>query len=57
MTTKANKDASLVIHFGAGDKAINNLPITSGWNDIVRMYRPNKEVIKQTCPFPQAKPM
>ena len=57
ITAKANQDGSFTIHFGAGDKAINNIPITAGWNYIVRMYRPHKEVINQTRTFPEAKPM
>ena len=34
--------------------AINYLPITPGWNYLVRMYRPRKEILDGTWKFPDA---
>ena len=42
ITAQPNADGSYTIHFGAGADAINNLPITEGWNYIVRLYRPRQ---------------
>jgi hypothetical protein len=35
----------MTISFGGDPGAINNLPITPGWNYIVRMYQPKQEII------------
>jgi hypothetical protein len=32
------------------------VPITPGWNYIVRMYQPRKEIIDGTWKFPVAQP-
>jgi len=56
VTAKKNADGSVTINFGGGPKAINNLPITPGWNYIVRMYQPRKELIDGTWKFPVAQP-
>jgi hypothetical protein len=54
VTAKKNADASITINFGGGPGAINNLPITPGWNYIVRMYQPKQEIINGTWSFPKA---
>lgn len=54
VTAKKNADGSITINFGGGPDAINNLPITPGWNYIVRMYQPKKEIINGTWSFPKA---
>jgi hypothetical protein len=54
VTAKKNADASITINFGGGPGAINNLPITPGWNYIVRMYQPKQEIINGTWRFPKA---
>ena len=54
----ANKDAdgSVTVQFGGCDgKVANCLPIMSGWNYMVRLYRPRKEVLDGTYKFPEAK--
>lgn len=56
VTAKKNQDGSVTIHFGAGTDALNNVPITPGWNYIVRMYQPRKEIIDGTWKFPVAQP-
>jgi len=40
VTGKKNSDGSVTIHFGGDAKAANYLPITEGWNYIVRLYLP-----------------
>jgi hypothetical protein len=54
VTAKKNADGSITINFGGGPDAINNLPITPGWNYIVRMYQPKKDIINGTWSFPKA---
>jgi hypothetical protein len=56
VTAEKNPDGSITINFGGGPDAINNLPITPGWNYIVRMYQPRKEIIEGSWKFPEAKP-
>jgi hypothetical protein len=56
VTAKKNADGSITIHFGGGPGAVNNLPITTGWNYIVRMYQPKQEIIKGTWSFSKAQP-
>ena len=56
VTAKKNADGSITINFGGGPKAINNLPITPGWNYIVRMYQPQQEIIDESWSFPKAEP-
>ena len=56
VTAKKNQDGSVTINFGAGTDALNNVPITPGWNYIVRMYQPRKEIIDGTWKFPVAQP-
>lgn len=57
VTAKKNADGSITINFGGGLDAINNLPITPGWNYAVRMYQPRKEIIDGTWQFPKAEPV
>ncbi|MGL4956093.1 MAG: DUF1214 domain-containing protein [Bacteroidales bacterium] len=47
-----NRDGSITIHFGGDDKQVNFIPITEGWNYIVRLYRARNEVINGTWVFP-----
>ena len=35
----------------------NCLPIVSGWNYTVRLYRPRKEIIDGSWKFPEAQPV
>ena len=55
LTAKKDADGSVTIQFGgdAGD-APNVLPITPGWNYMVRLYRPRAEVLDGTWRFPEA---
>jgi len=49
-----NADGSFTIHFGGDPKGINHLPITEGWNYVVRFYQPRKEIFDGTWTFPKA---
>jgi len=56
VTAKRNADGSITINFGGGPGAINNLPITPGWNFTVRMYQPRPEILSGAWTFPKAVP-
>ena len=46
-------DGTVTILFGGdGDPARNSLPITQGWNYLVRLYRPRPEILDGTWIFP-----
>ncbi len=47
-----NEDGSITIHFGGDTDQPNNMPIMEGWNYIVRLYRPRKEILDGTWTFP-----
>jgi hypothetical protein len=51
-------DGSVEIQFGGCDGTTPNcLPITPGWNYLVRLYRPRPEVLGGSWAFPQAQPV
>jgi hypothetical protein len=54
VTAKPNADGSVTIRFGGDPKADNMLPIMPGWNYLVRLYRPRKEILDGTWKFPDA---
>lgn len=56
VTAKPNADGSVTIRFGGDESAPNMLPITPGWNYLVRLYRPRKEILDGTWKFPEAEP-
>jgi len=56
VTAKKDADGGITIHFGGGPDAINNLPVTPGWNYTVRMYQPRAEIINGGWTFPRAVP-
>lgn len=57
LTAKKDADGSIKVQFGGCDsKAINCLPITPGWNYMVRLYRPRPEVLNGKWQFPEAQP-
>jgi hypothetical protein len=47
-----NMDGSFIIHFGGDSESVNYLPIMDGWNYIVRLYQPRKEILDGTWTFP-----
>ncbi len=51
-------DGSVQVQFGGCDGAAANcLPITPGWNYLVRLYRPRAEVLDGSWTFPEAAPV
>jgi hypothetical protein len=56
VTAKKAKDGSVTIRFGGDPKQQNFLPIVPGWNYIVRLYRPKKEILDGSWTFPDARP-
>ena len=57
VTAKQNTDGSFTLNFGGDPKTINYLPITPGWNYVVRLYEPRPEVLDGTWTFPEPKPI
>lgn len=58
ITAKRGKDGSVSVQFGGCDRSIANcLPITDGWNYLVRLYRPRPEVLDGTWAFPEPQPV
>ncbi|MDH3960546.1 MAG: DUF1214 domain-containing protein [Desulfuromonadales bacterium] len=55
VTAKKDKDGSITIHFGGDPEAKNFLPIVPGWNYIVRLYKPKKEILDGSWTFPEPK--
>ena len=58
VTAKKNADGSVDVQFGGCDgKAMNCIPITPGWNCIMRMYRPHAEILNGSWKFPEPAPV
>jgi hypothetical protein len=55
VTAKKSDDGSITIHFGGDPKADNYLPIIEGWNYLVRLYQPKKEILDGSWTFPEPK--
>jgi hypothetical protein len=51
-TATKNHDGSITLHFGGDPLSINYMPITEGWNYVVRMYRPRAELLDGRWIFP-----
>jgi hypothetical protein len=55
ITAQKSPGGAIMVQFGGCDGKIPNcLPIMPGWNYIVRLYRPQKEVLDGTWKFPEA---
>jgi hypothetical protein len=53
ITGVRNDDGSLTVRFGAHPDGMPNVvPITDGWNYLVRLYRPREEILNDTWRFP-----
>ena len=53
LTAKPDNDGATTIHFGGcQDGRVNCLPISKGWNYVVRMYEPRKEILSGSWTFP-----
>jgi hypothetical protein len=58
ITAKKAADGSVTVQFGGCDgKIANCLAIMPGWNYMVRLYRPRKEILDGAWNFPAAKPV
>jgi hypothetical protein len=56
ITATPNDDGSITVHFGGcADGRANCIPITDGWNYIVRLYRPRPEVKGGKWTFPEVR--
>lgn len=51
-TAVKNADGSITLHFGGDPNRVNYIPITEGWNYVVRMYRPRAGLLDGTWEFP-----
>ena len=57
LTAKADADGSTSIQFGGCDGKVENcLPTLSGWNYLVRLYRPRAEILNGSWTFPEPQP-
>lgn len=52
ITGVRNQDGSITVRFGDHDGLPNSIPITEGWNYLVRLYRPRTEIIDGSWSFP-----
>ena len=52
-----NADGSFTVQFGGDPESVNFLPITEGWNYVVRMYQPREEIVDGTWSFPDVEPV
>ncbi|WAC90864.1 DUF1254 domain-containing protein [Mycobacterium sp. Aquia_213] len=58
ITAHRDSDGTITIQFGGCDAAISNcLPITPGWNYLVRLYRPHEKILNGEWTFPEAQPL
>lgn len=57
-SAKPNEDGSITIHFGGcGDGRPNCLPISPGWNYVIRLYEPKEEILDGSWTFPEIVPV
>jgi hypothetical protein len=58
VTGKKGGDGAITIQFGNCSRETPNcLPISKGWNYMVRLYRPRQEIMNGTWSFPVAEPI
>lgn len=60
LTAVKDADGAVTVQFGGcsiPDAASNCIPITPGWNYLVRLYRPHPEVLDGSWKFPEATPV
>lgn len=55
LTAQKAADGSVIVQFGGCDGVVPNcLPVTKGWNYLVRLYRPRAEILDGSWTFPEA---
>ncbi|WP_395331233.1 DUF1254 domain-containing protein [Novosphingobium sp. BL-8H] len=57
LTAGKDADGSITIRFGGEDTGGNCIPIAPGWNYMVRLYRPRREILDGSWSFPMAQPI
>lgn len=58
VTGRKGEDGSITIQFGGCTRSTPNcLPVTDGWNYMVRLYRPRQEILDGSWSFPVAEPL
>lgn len=57
ITAKPNADGSATIHFGGDPSQPNYLPLTDGWNYVVRCYLPGWQVVEGNWTPPAPEPV
>lgn len=48
-----DEDGTITVRFGGDASSPNSLPLTEGWNYLVRLYRPRPEVLDGSWVFPE----
>lgn len=56
ITGARNPDGTITVRFGEHGDAPNTIPITDGWNYLVRLYQPRAEVLDGIWTFPEISP-
>jgi hypothetical protein len=56
ITGARNDDGTVTVHFGGEPGRSNVIPITEGWNYLVRLYRPRPEILNGSWTFPTLDP-
>jgi len=57
LTGESDMNGSITIHFGGDPRQPSFLPIVPGWNYIVRLYKPKKDILDGSWTFPDPKPV
>jgi hypothetical protein len=58
ITATRGADGRIALQFGGCDGKVGNcLPVTPGWNYMVRLYRPQQKILDGEWTFPQAQPV
>lgn len=57
VTATKDPDGGITIHLGGDPANVNYLPISPGWNYIVRLYQPRAELLQGAWKFPDAQPV
>lgn len=57
VTAQRDADGSVTVHFGGDESAVNFIPITPGWNYVMRLYRPRQELLEGRWKAPEAQPV
>jgi hypothetical protein len=50
-----DSDGSITLHFGGHPSSVNYIPLTDGWNYVIRLYRPRESLLDGSWVFPQIK--